>query len=99
MKIYDRPFLRLGDDVIVGIDVRFVAHFSHVNPAGRTVLSLGPITLGDRTSVGGSALLSAGFTLDPDQATEALFLGAPFARWRDAQRVTAETAVPPVTTL
>ena len=90
-KIFDRPFVQLGDDVVVGIDVRFVAHFSGVNPEGQTTLSLGPITLGDRTSIGGSALLSAGFILDPDQATEALFLGAPFTRWRGAQRVSVDS--------
>lgn len=87
VKIFDRPLLRVGDDVVVGIDARLVGHFSSVDRAGQTTLTLGLVTLGDRTTVGGSALLSAGFVLEPDQATEALFLGAPFTRWRSGQRV------------
>lgn len=87
VKIFDRPLLRVGHDVVVGIDARLVSHFSSVNSSGATTLTLGPVTLADRTSVGGCALLSAGFVLEADQATEALFLGAPFTRWRAGQRV------------
>ena len=85
-RIFDRPLVRMGNDVVVGIDVRILGHFGGVDADGRANFTLGPVTLGDRTTVGGGALLGPGFTLDADQTTETLFLGAPFPHWRAGER-------------
>lgn len=90
VRIYDRPLLNIGDDVVLGIDTRLVGHFGGLDPEGRVTLVLGPVTLGDRTLLGGGALLAPGCTVEADQATEALFLGAPFTRWRNGKRVIEE---------
>ena len=87
VKISDRPLLRIGNDTVIGIDARLVGHFGGLDADGRVTLTLGPVTVGDRTTVGGSALLGPGVLLESDQATEALFLGTPFTHWRDGQRV------------
>lgn len=86
-RVCDRPLLRLGADVVIGIDVRLVGHFGGVDAQGRATFTLGAITLGDRTTIGGGALLGPGVALESDQVTEALFLGAPFTRWRAGERV------------
>jgi hypothetical protein len=87
VRVLDRPFLVVGDNVVVGIDVRLVGHLGGLDSRGHASLTLGPVTLGDRTSVGGGSMLGAGFVLEADQVTEALFLGLPFTRWRSGERV------------
>lgn len=87
VRIYDRPLLHVGDDVVVGMETRITGHFGGVNADGQSDFTLGIVTLGDRTTVGGGAWIAPGVVLEVDQATEALFLGTPFARWRDGERV------------
>ena len=87
IRVFDRPLLRIGHDVVIGIDARLLGHYGGLDESGRAVLTLGPVTIGDRTTIGGHALLAPGVTLEADQATEALFLGTPFTHWRAGQRV------------
>ena len=94
VRIYDRPFLNIGDDVVLGIDARLAGHFSRLDAHGKIMLALGPVTLGDHTTLGGGAMLAPGCTLEADQATEALFYGAPFTRWRNGQRVNEDHDFP-----
>jgi hypothetical protein len=89
-RVFDRPLVVIGDDVVIGLDARLIGHFSGLDSRGRASLTVGPVTLGDRTIIGASALLGAGFVLESDQATEALFLGFPFTRWRAGDRVPPE---------
>lgn len=86
-RISDRPLLRLGDDVVIGLDVRLFGHFGGLDEGGRAMLTLGTVTIGDRTSVGGCALLGPGVVLGSDQVTEALFIGNPGALWRGGERI------------
>ncbi len=86
VRIFDRPLLILGDDVVVGVDARVVGHFGGLDAHGRATLTLGVVTIDDRCTVGGASLLGPGFHLAPDQATETLFLGTPFTHWRDGAR-------------
>lgn len=86
-RIFDRPLVRIGDDAVVGVDVRFVSHFGSVDADGRSTFVLGPITVGHRATLGAAALLGPGVVVDADQCTEALFLGTPFTHWRGGERV------------
>lgn len=95
VRVFDRPLLRVGDDVVFGIDVRLAGHFGGVDPDGRACFTLGPITVGDRTTIGGGAFLGPGVVVEADQATEALFLGAPFTRWRAGERISGRAGTPP----
>lgn len=94
VRVYDRPLLRIGDDVVIGINARITGHLSHLDAEGHVRLALGAVTLDDRTSVGGSAFVGAGFVLESDQSTEALFLGMPFTRWRGGERVHGKMEIP-----
>ncbi len=87
VRIFDRPLLQIGDDVVLGMDARLAGHFGGLDAQGGVTLVLGPVSLGDRTTLGGGAMLAPGCTVEADQATEALFFGAPFTRWRHGQRV------------
>jgi hypothetical protein len=87
VRIYDRPLLVLGNDVVLGVDVRVIGHYGGLDSSGKAQLALGPVIIGDRCTVGACALLSPGLTLAADQATEALFLGTPFTHWRDGARI------------
>lgn len=87
VRILDRQMLVVGDDVVIGIDVRVVGHFGGLDADGQSTLKVGPVTICDRCSIGGSALLGPGFVLDADQATETLFLGTPFTRWSEGSRI------------
>ncbi|MCX6938812.1 MAG: hypothetical protein NTU80_13145 [Verrucomicrobia bacterium] len=89
VRLYDRPLLRLGDDVVLGLDARIVGHFGGLDSSGRATLTLGSVTLGDRCTLGAGALLAPGLHLEADQATEVLFLGPPFTRWRQGQRLSS----------
>lgn len=87
VRIFDRPLLHLGDDVVLGLDVRVTGHFGGLDAAGRSTMTLGPVTLRDRTTIGAAALLGPGLEIDADQATETLFLGPPFTCWQNGRRV------------
>lgn len=87
VRIFDRPLLDIGDDVVLGIDTRLVAHFGGLDATGRSTFTLGRITIGDRCVIGAGSLLAPGVTLAPDQATEALFLGTPFTHWSEGTRL------------
>lgn len=89
VRVFDRPLLRLGDDVVLGLDVRLAGHFGGLDDAGRAILTLGPVVVGDRCTVGAGAWLAPGLHLEADQVTEVLFLGPPFTRWRAGRRVPA----------
>jgi hypothetical protein len=92
VRIFDRPLLRIGDDVVLGLDVRIVGHFGSVDADGRATFILGPITIGDRATLGAAALLAPGVVIESDQCTEALFLGPPFTHWRGGERVPPSAA-------
>lgn len=87
VRVSDRPLLRIGDDVVIGLDARLCGHFGSLDAGGRAILTVGTVTIGDRTSVGGSALLGPGVVLESDQVTEALFIGSPAALWRGGERI------------
>lgn len=90
VRIYDRPFVRIGDDAVIGIEACLLGHFGGLDGEGRAHLIVGPVEVGDRTTVGGRALLGPGVVLESDQFTETLFLGTPFTQWRAGERVRSE---------
>lgn len=90
VRLYDRPLVRIGDDVVIGIEACLLGHFGGLDSEGRAHLIVGPVKVGDRTTVGGRALLGPGLVLEADQFTETLFLGTPFSQWRAGERVRTE---------
>lgn len=94
VRVYDRPFIQIGDDAVIGLEACLLAHFGGLDREGRSNLVIGPVAIGDRTTVGGRSLLGPGLVLEADQFTETLFLGTPFSHWRAGERVHSENFSP-----
>lgn len=87
LRILDRSYLRIGDDVIFGADVRLNPHLLAKNDDGRLELILATVSIGDRAIVGGYSLLTAGTEIAPQECTRAFLISPPFAAWKDGVRV------------
>ena len=87
LRILDRSFLCIGDDVIFGAAVRLNPHVLHRNEQGKMELILASVVVGDRAMVGGYSLLTAGTEIATDECTRACLLSPPFSRWKNGSRV------------
>jgi hypothetical protein len=85
--ILDRPFLCIGDDVVLGAGVRLNAHVADLDGEGHRRLLLAKLEIGDRCHIGGYSLLTAGTKIEKDQTTKAFLLSPPFSLWRNGKRV------------
>ena len=92
LRVLDRSFLIIGDDVIFGAGVRLNGHVI-ADENGQKRLHLGPITLGDRVQVGGYSLLTAGVKVDADQSLRAFTVLPPFSSWSDGRRQKSASAL------
>jgi hypothetical protein len=86
LRILDRSFLRIGDDVIFGAAARLNSHVLNRNEQGEMELILATIVVGDRTLVGGYSLLTAGTEIAPDECTRAFLVSPPFSHWKNGKR-------------
>jgi len=87
LRILDRPFLRIGDDVVFGAAVRLNPHVLAKNDQGQLELILATVAVGDRAIVGGYSLLTAGTEIAADECTRALLISPPFGRWQQGARI------------
>ncbi len=87
LRILDRSFLRIGNDVVFGAAVRLNPHVLARNEQGELELILATIAIGDRSVVGGYSLLTAGSELAADECTRAFLVSPPFSRWEHGRRV------------
>jgi hypothetical protein len=94
LRILDRSFLRIGDDVVFGAAVRLNPHVLAKNEHGQLELILATVTVGDRAIVGGYSLLTAGTEIAADECTKALFVSPPFGRFKDGVRIKKPNPVP-----
>ena len=90
--ILDRPFLRIGNDVVFGAGVRLNAHVADLDGDGNRRLLLAKVEIGDRCHIGGYSLLTAGTKIEKDQTTKAFLLSPPFSVWRSGKRVREPSA-------
>jgi hypothetical protein len=96
--ILDRSFLKIGDDVVLGIGVRLNAHVADLDNKGQRRLFLAPVEIGDRCHIGGYSLLTSGTKVERDQTTKAFLLSPPFSTWRAGKRVRESAANTPSST-
>jgi hypothetical protein len=88
LRILDRSFLHIGDNVVFGAAVRLNPHVLARNEQGDMELMLATIVIGDRSVVGGYSLLTAGSELAPGECTRAFLISPPFTRWEHGRRAT-----------
>lgn len=87
LKILDRSFVKIGDDVVFGADVRINSHVVYKNDKGELTLALDDVIIGDRTILGGYSLFTAGTEICSDQSTRAVLCLPPFSRYKDGRRL------------
>jgi len=87
LRILDRSFLQIGDDVVFGAAVRLNPHVMARNERGEMELLLASIVVGDRAVVGGYSLLTTGTELAANECTRAFLISPPFSRWCEGKRV------------
>ena len=87
LRILDRSFICIGDDVIFGAGVRLNPHVLMRNDRGELELILATVNIGDRVVVGGYSLLTAGTVIAPDECTRAFLISPPFSKWKNGRRV------------
>ncbi len=87
LRILDRSFICIGDDVIFGAGVRLNPHVMARNGRGELELVLATVNIGDRVVVGGYSLLTAGTVIAPDECTRAFLLSSPFSKWKNGTRI------------
>jgi hypothetical protein len=92
LRILDRSFLRIGNEVIFGAAVRLNPHVLARNENGEMELILASIVVGDRSVVGGYSLLTAGTELVADECTRAFLVSPPFSRWQNGRRISKTEA-------
>lgn len=85
--ILDRPYMQVGDDVIIGAGVRINPHVFARSPTGDSELLLGTVKIGDRARVGGYSLLTAGAEIARDESTDALVVLPPFSSFQGGKRI------------
>jgi hypothetical protein len=88
--ILDRPFVCVGNDVVLGAGVHLNPHVVVKNSSGQTELILATVKIGDRARVGGYSLLAAGSEIACDENPRALLVLPPFSAWKNGKRVRAE---------
>jgi acetyltransferase-like isoleucine patch superfamily enzyme len=92
LRILDRSFLRIGDDVVFGAAVRLNPHVMSRNECGEMELHLACVTVGSRTVVGGYSLLTAGTEIAADESTRAFLISPPFSHWKNGARINKKAA-------
>ena len=86
LRILDRSFLCIGDNVVFGAAVRLNPHVLARNEGGEMELLLATIVVRDRSMVGGYSLLTAGSEIAADECTRAFLVSPPFSRWEQGKR-------------
>jgi hypothetical protein len=84
--ILDRPFLRLGNDVVLGAGVHLNPHVLTRHSSGHLELLLAPVSIGHGASIGGYSLLTCGTEIADGETTRAYLISPPFSRWRGGLR-------------
>jgi hypothetical protein len=95
LRILDRSFVKIGNDVVFGVGVRLNPHVISNDENGRPLLHLGPVKIGDTCRIGGYSLLTAGTIVEPNQTLKAFSLSPPFTVWQKGRRTKGKKAAIP----
>ena len=93
VRVLDRQALAIGNDVTFGAGSRLASHVMLADDQGRLTLVLAPIKIGDRVTVGGYSLLTAGSEIAADQCTRAFLILPPMNRLENGRRIKPERPV------
>jgi acetyltransferase-like isoleucine patch superfamily enzyme len=88
VRILDRSFLDVGDNVVFGAGVRLNPHVIDRTENGVSQLALATIQIGSETLVGGYSLLTAGTQIESGETVRAFRVSPPFSHWKNGKRIT-----------
>ena len=84
--ILDRPLVRIGSRVILGVGARLTPHVLAPNGARRMALYLSPITIGDGALIGGYSVLLPGCEVAEGEVTPPFRTIHAFSRFANGRR-------------
>jgi hypothetical protein len=87
MSVLDRPFVEIGNRVVIGAGARLSPHFLARGQDGMTELILATIIIGDDAIIGGHSLLPAGVSVGACEQTPGGRPIAPFSRFQNGRSV------------
>jgi len=85
LQLYDRPFLDIGDRVVIGANAKLCPHLLARGPSGATEFVLASIHIGADSMIGGSTLLPAGVYVAEREQTPGGRSMAPFSRFENGR--------------
>jgi len=85
-KILDRPFIKIGRDVVFGAGVNLSPHAFTRSADGDQELELATVKVGDRALVGGHTLLSPGSEIAEGECTHAFLICQPYVVFKNGRR-------------
>lgn len=87
--IMDRPLVRIGSRVILGVGARLTPHVLAPNGAQQMALYLSPITIGDGALIGGYSVLLPGCEVAEGEVTPPFRTIHAFSRFANGRRTRA----------
>ena len=87
LSMLDRPFIDIGNRVVIGAGTRLSSHFLARGQDGMTELVVATITIGDDAIIGGYSLLPAGVWVGDCEQTPGGRPIAPFSRFQNGRSV------------
>jgi len=91
VKIMDRPFLEIGDDVMVGYGAAFTSHHVNRSEKGELELVFGIPKVGNRVILGGLSGLAPGAEVAEDEMLPSTMGLAPYYLWQGGRRYARPT--------
>lgn len=85
--ILDRPWLKIGDDVLLGAGVRIAAHLFYLNAEGEFEFVLESANIESRAVVGGYSMIGPGASIANDEVTRGGLILPPYARFENGRKV------------
>ena len=90
-RIVDRPFVQIGNDVILGGGCQMGSHLLVKTADGGMNLTVAKVQIGDAAVVGTYALIGPGVQIEANADVRACAIVPPFNHWRGEKRIKPES--------
>lgn len=90
LRVLDRSYLNIGDNVMFGADVRLNPHVI-LKEGDANILLLEEIVIKKNVFIGGYSLLTSGIVIEEGESLKSFSLLTPFCSWKNGKRVKPES--------
>jgi hypothetical protein len=84
--VLDRYLLHIGEDVVLGTNSLLASHIVERNKTGDYVLSVAPLEIGDRATLGARAAIGPGCRISSDETVPLGRILPPFSLWKGGRK-------------